>query len=81
MSCGEVGKWLQHYLDGELDDQRSGRLAAHLDDCHRCGLEADTYKRIKHSLSVRQPAVPPDSLERLREFGERLAHGDEPGER
>jgi hypothetical protein len=56
-------------------------LAAHLEDCRRCGLEADTYERIKHSLADHQPSVPADSLARLREFGSRIARGDEPVER
>lgn len=81
MTCGEVGEWLQHYLDGELDDRRSERLAAHLEDCRRCGLEVDTYQRIKDSLAAHQPSVPADSLARLREFGARIARGDEPVER
>ncbi len=78
MPCGEVGKRLQHYLDGELDDRRSERLAAHLEDCRRCGLEVATYERIKHSLADHQPSMPADSLARLREFGARIARGDEP---
>ena len=78
MTCNEVGQWLQHYLDGQLDDRRSQRLSAHLEDCRRCGLEADTYRRIKHSLADHQTVVSADSLARLREFGERIARGDEP---
>jgi hypothetical protein len=35
MTCGEVGELLQFYLDGELDEPRSTRLAAHLKDCRR----------------------------------------------
>lgn len=81
MTCGEVGAWLQHHLDGQLDARRSARLAAHLEDCRRCGLEADTYERIKAALAARQPSVPADSLARLREFGARIARGDEPVER
>jgi anti-sigma factor RsiW len=72
MSCAEVGMILQHYLDGELDDTRARRLAHHLDDCRRCGLEADTYERIKVSLADRRAPVPPDSLARLREFSARI---------
>lgn len=77
MSCDEVGRWLQHYLDGVLDDARSTRLAAHLDECRRCGLEAETYERIKRSLGATASEVPPDALARLREFGTRLAQGEE----
>jgi anti-sigma factor RsiW len=81
MTCEEVGAWLQHYLDHELDERRSGRLAAHLEDCRRCGLEAETYERIKHSLADARSVVPTDAITRLREFGERIARGGEPVER
>jgi anti-sigma factor RsiW len=77
MTCEEVGHWLQHHLDGELDERRSRRLAAHLDDCRRCGLEAETYVRIKRSLSDTGEPLPPESLARLRDFGERLARGED----
>jgi anti-sigma factor RsiW len=80
MTCEEVGTWLQHHLDHELDERRSGRLAAHLEDCRRCGLEAETYERIKRSLADAQPVVPADAITRLREFGERIARGDGPVE-
>ncbi|MBI4884641.1 MAG: zf-HC2 domain-containing protein [Actinobacteria bacterium] len=81
MSCREVGKWVHYYLDGELDEGRSARLAAHLEDCRRCGLEADTYQRVKAALAGRHSAVPAESLARLREFGARIARGDEPVDR
>ncbi len=78
MDCQQVGEILQHYLDGELDEHRSTRIAAHLEDCRRCGLEAEAYEQIKASLASRRPDVPADSVERLREFGRRLAQGEEP---
>ncbi len=78
MECHEVGALLQHYLDDELDERRSARIAAHLEDCRRCGLELEAYEQIKSSLTSRRPEVPADSVERLREFGRRLAQGEEP---
>ena len=78
MTCGEVGQWLQHYLDGELDERRSGRLAAHLEDCKRCGLEADVYDQIRRSLVGHRAEVPAESIARLREFGARIARGETP---
>jgi anti-sigma factor RsiW len=78
MTCREVGRLLQHYLDGALDDARAARLAAHLDECRRCGLEAETYLRIRTALAERGASeLPADALARLVEFGERLAgdHG------
>jgi anti-sigma factor (TIGR02949 family) len=78
MDCHEVGQLLQRYLDGELDESRARRLAAHLEDCRRCGLEADTYEQIKASLAHRRAHdVPLDALERLNEFAHQLVRGDE----
>jgi predicted anti-sigma-YlaC factor YlaD len=76
MDCEEVAALLQHYLDGHVDAERADRIAAHLEDCRRCGLEAEAYERIKVTLAAHRPDVPADSMERLREFGERLARGE-----
>ncbi|MDJ0768792.1 MAG: zf-HC2 domain-containing protein [Ilumatobacter sp.] len=74
LSCPEVGRLLQQFLDGELDrDSEISSLADHLEECKRCGLEADTYRKIKQALASRRAEVPPESVERLRQFGERLA--------
>ena len=74
LSCPEVGRLLQRYLDAELgDDAEVDALTAHLDECQRCGLEADTYRKIKEALASRREPVPPDTVERLRVFGEQLA--------
>ncbi len=74
LSCGEVGRLLQRYLDGELDGAAEvDALAAHLDECEGCGLEADTYRRIKATLEARRTPVSAETVERLRQFGERLA--------
>lgn len=79
MTCKEVGRHLQTYLDGDLDDVRAQRLSAHLDECLRCGMEAHTYEHIKASLAVRgTDALPDDAVARLTEFAQRLADGDEP---
>ena len=76
LSCPEVGRSLQRFLDGELaDDVEIEALAAHLEDCKRCGLEADVYRRIKDAIEHRRVDVPEESVQRLREFGQRLAEG------
>ena len=65
---------LQRFLDDELEgDRKIDSLVKHLDECKRCGLEADTYQRIKQSLEDRRIEVSPAPVARLREFGERLA--------
>ena len=73
MNCREVGLRLQTYLDGELDGDRREALAGHLEDCRKCGLEADVFRQIKSDLA--QSAAPTDSeaLARLRSFSERIA--------
>jgi anti-sigma factor RsiW len=81
MDCQQVGELLQHYLDDELDETRVARIVEHLDDCRRCGLEVEAYEQIKSSLASRRAEVPADSVERLREFGRRLARGEEPSTR
>lgn len=74
LSCPEVGRLLQRFLDGELDDEAEVEmLSEHLDECKRCGLEADTYRKIKSALAGRSAPVPQESVERLRRFGEQLA--------
>lgn len=75
MSCAEVGAVLQQYLDNELKDGTSPFVEAHLEVCRRCGLEASIYSDVKGALAE-QGNLPEDSVRRLREFGERVAHGD-----
>jgi predicted anti-sigma-YlaC factor YlaD len=73
LTCREVGKLLQRYLDGETDEQVTARVAEHLEDCRRCGLAADIYREIKAALARRAPTLPETTLARLRHFGQRLA--------
>ncbi len=77
MSCAEVGAVLQQYLDDELDGTTTPLVEAHLEMCRRCGLEASIYTDVKEGLAG-QGELPDDSVRRLREFGERIAHGDIP---
>lgn len=76
MSCHQVGKVLQSYLDQELDDDAARKVAAHLEDCRRCGLEAETYEALKASLQRGPAGLADEPVNRLREFGERLARGE-----
>ncbi|MDB1086778.1 zf-HC2 domain-containing protein [Streptomyces sp. ACA25] len=76
--CLRVHVLLQRYLDGELDDPRTvRRIAVHLEECHKCGLEAAAYRQVKDALN-RRAAPSADALDRLRAFGESLARGEEP---
>ena len=72
LSCREVGKVLQRYLDGHVDELTAEKVAEHLEDCRRCGLELTVYRQIKASLARQSPQVPETALDRLRRFGEQL---------
>jgi anti-sigma factor RsiW len=73
--CAEVARWLQPYLDGEVDARTLLLVGAHLEVCRRCGLDAETYRALKEALA-RRSDPPADLLVRLRSFADRLAAGD-----
>lgn len=73
LTCREVGKLLQRYLDGETDEHATDKVAEHLEDCRRCGLEAAIYREITASLARQAPALAETTLARLRRFGHQLA--------
>ncbi|MGH9229989.1 MAG: anti-sigma factor family protein [Acidimicrobiales bacterium] len=73
LTCREVGKLLQRYLDGETDEGATAKVAEHLEDCRRCGLEASIYREIKASLARQTTVLPETTLARLRRFGQQLA--------
>ena len=78
LSCAEVAALLQQYLDDESDEVTAGRCRGpYLDDCERCGVDADAYRDITAALARRRrlPDVP---VHRLRQFGDRIAAGDLP---
>lgn len=77
LDCHEVAELLQRYLDGHIDAERAQRIEEHLDDCVRCGLEAETYERIKTALATSRPEVSGEAVDRLRAFGEALMRGEE----
>lgn len=72
MNCRQVGRRLQRYLDGDLDDLTNRRVLHHLESCRRCGMEATVYTEIKASLARRRTVLPDDAVSRLRAFGQEL---------
>jgi anti-sigma factor RsiW len=74
LSCRRVARLLHSHLDGELDEERSQRIAAHLRDCRRCGLEAETYEAIRASIRHRLP-IEHERVARLQDFAARLVAG------
>lgn len=73
LSCRQVGRLLQAYLDGELPDARAVLVADHLDACLRCGLEASSYRWLKARLAGLAPRTDDCQLDRLQAFADELA--------
>jgi len=73
--CREVVRQLQAYLDAEVDDVSTRRIAAHLELCRDCGMDAQTYSEIKASLARRGARTDRLALQRLRGFADDLASG------
>jgi anti-sigma factor RsiW len=74
--CHQVAKVLQSYLDGETEPPTSSMVAAHLEVCRKCGLEANTYLAIKTALTSTAPevsAVDAAAVDRLRRFADGLS--------
>ena len=72
--CHQVAKVLQSYLDGETTAPTSTMVAAHLEVCRKCGLEANTYLAIKTAIAAtpQKVAVDAAAIDRLREFADGL---------
>ncbi|MCH7788454.1 MAG: zf-HC2 domain-containing protein [Acidobacteria bacterium] len=70
-TCRQVGRVIQSYLDDELDEQRRAAVESHLENCRNCGLDAETFNRLRASLLRVQP-MDDAVLNRLRDFGESL---------
>ncbi len=71
--CYRTSRALQRYLDGEADDRTAARIAEHLEECRRCGLNAATYRAIKQVLHAEGNDVDEIALRRLRSFTRSLA--------
>lgn len=76
LSCRKVAKVLQSHLDGELDEDRRRKVAAHLDECERCGLEAEVLDGVRSALQGRRANLPVATATALREFSDRLISGE-----
>jgi len=71
--CHQAARFLQHYLDGELDIVRAVSVAEHLETCRRCGLEAHAYESIRIAIAATTSQPSDDeAVERLRSFAEDL---------
>jgi anti-sigma factor (TIGR02949 family) len=63
MSCDDVKKFIQAYLDGELDEHEWAALADHLESCVACRREALSEERLRRAVRSALPVSPaPASL-------------------
>ncbi len=76
LNCIQVGRVLQQYLDDVVDPTTASLVAAHLDDCKRCGMKASEFRQIKRSLSRIAPDTDDASLARLHDFAAKISAGD-----
>lgn len=74
--CRQVAAVMQSYLDGEIGPDQAELVAAHLEHCERCGIEAEVYRDVKASLEQLRPPVDDAALNRLRTFATGLAGRD-----
>ena len=80
----EIGKRLPDFLDGAVNFTTSAEVEAHLVTCVRCGMEFDSFARIKEALrgasrdrfSLQED---PFGVEQSRRFGKQLVGTDGPG--
>lgn len=73
--CLHVRRVVQTYLDGELDERTASVVAEHLDECRRCGMEADAFQAITAAIARSAAKAEPAAVERLRRLGEELVRG------
>jgi anti-sigma factor RsiW len=71
--CRKVQPLLQQFLDGTLPAHLAAQVVAHVEACRRCGLEADTYQRLKSALGDLRSEPDPAAVGRLAVFVDGLA--------
>lgn len=83
LGCRQVRRILQSFLDGELDERDVELVAAHLESCTRCRVEADTFSQVIDALRMLRPDIDLAGYTRLVATVEDVirtdpARGDEP---
>jgi anti-sigma factor RsiW len=78
MRCVRTMPVLQSYLDSNVDEDTARRVAAHLEGCRRCGLDAEVYSAIKRVLTNDRDTIEPEEIDRLQDFASHLARSGDP---
>lgn len=72
LGCHQVRRILQAFLDGEVEPLRAELVAAHLESCSRCQVEAEMLSRVIGSLRQLRPDLDLAAYTRLVEVTEQL---------
>ena len=83
LGCRQVRRILQSFLDGELGEHDVELVAAHLESCTRCRVEADTFSRVIDAVRELRPDLDLAGYTRLvaaveDTIGSDVRRGDEP---
>lgn len=66
MECQDARRWIQGYLDGELQEAQAAPLRKHLLDCQACRASAQSEKNLKRwFVEPKTVAVPRDFAARV----------------
>ncbi len=83
LGCRQVHRILQSFLDGELGEHDVELVAAHLESCTRCRVEADMFGRVIEAVRELRPDIDLAGYTRLVAsvediVGPERARGDDP---
>ena len=78
LGCRQVRRTLQAFLDGEVEPLRAELVAAHLESCSRCQVEAEVLARVIESLQRLRPDIDLAAYTRLVETADGLTEHDRP---
>lgn len=76
LGCRQVRRMLQSFLDGEVDPLEGEFVAAHLESCTRCQVEAEIQQLVIAALRRLRPDLDLAAYTRLVEVAERLTASD-----
>jgi anti-sigma factor (TIGR02949 family) len=72
LGCRQVRRTLQAFLDGEITPDRAEQVAAHLESCTRCSVEAEILERVIATLRRLRPDLDLAAYTRLLDAVDRI---------
>ncbi len=75
LSCRRVRRLMHGFLDGEIPAEQAERVAAHLDECVACGIEAEVLRDVVRAIGRQRPDLDPAAIVRLQAHVDRVVGG------